>query len=438
MTGAPSIPRLSVVMPSRDHRAFIGEALASIPLATEPAIEAVVADGASRDGTPQLLAELAAAHAGRLRWRSAPDAGPAAAVNSAVASARGALIGWLNSDDRYAPGAVGRALRHFDAHPDHVLVYGHGEHVDLAGRPIGRYPTRPPEAGLAAFAEGCFVCQPTAFFRREAFQALGGLDESLRTAFDFDLWLRLFKAWPGRIGFIDAVLAHSRVHAATITLRERRTVALEGLRVLHRHLGRAPTAWLKTWFDERAAQHPFTAAPGDLRADLHAAIDEAREAVGADGVSELRAGVLGHAAWNLATPQAYVGISADGWAGPWLDVRWRQPDAPADAARQLELACEHAHPLGHPMRLVVHGAERAPSERTIEANGRFTLALDLDDLRPGACTALRIQCIDPFVPAELDPASGDRRALGFRVMGLQPLGLHAPEMPATGTEPAAP
>lgn len=428
MTGAPAMPRLCIVMPSRDHRAFIGEALASIPLATDPSIEVVVADGASRDGTPQLLAELAAPHAGRLRWRSAPDAGPAAAVNRAVAAARGDLIGWLNSDDRYTEGAVERALHHFDAHPDHVMVYGHAEHVDLAGQPIGRYPSRPPEAGLAAFAEGCFVCQPTAFFRRAAFEALGGLDESLRTAFDFDLWLRLFKAWPGRIGFIDAVQAHSRVHAATITLRERRTVALEGLRVLRRHLGVAPTAWLKTWFDERAAQHPFTDAPSDLRAELHAAIDEAREAVGEPGEQDLRAWVQGHAAWNLATPQAFVGISADGWAGPWLELRWRQPDAVSDVARQLELDCDHAHPQGSPMRLVVHAAERAPSMHRIEANGRFTLVLDLDDQRPAARTVLRIQCLDPFVPAEIDPASNDRRALGFRVLGLR----------ASGAEPAGP
>jgi hypothetical protein len=97
-------------------------------------------------------------------------------------------------------------------------------------------------------------------------------------------------------------------------------------------------------------------------------------------------------------------------------------------ARQLELDGEHAHPLGSPMRLVVHAAERAPSTHRIEANGRFTLVLDLDDLRPAARTVLRIQCLDPFMPAEIDPASNDRRALGFRVLGLR----------ASGAEPAGP
>src|SRR5690606_23872881 len=148
------------------------------------------------------------------------------------------------------PGACSRAMAALQQHPDWLLVYGHGEHVDAAGRSLDRYPTLPPSTPIEQFAEGCFICQPTMFFRRSAAVLLGKLDEELRCAFDFDWWLRAFKLFPGRIGFVDAVQAGSRLHAGCITLRQRRSVMLEGMRVLHRHLGSAPANWIRTYVEE--------------------------------------------------------------------------------------------------------------------------------------------------------------------------------------------
>ncbi len=92
-------------MPTLNQRAFIADAVRSVFAQDLPGLELVVADGGSCDGTPSLLAELAEQHPGRLRWVSAPDSGPAAAVNRAVALAEGEVIGWLNSDDCYTLGA---------------------------------------------------------------------------------------------------------------------------------------------------------------------------------------------------------------------------------------------------------------------------------------------------------------------------------------------
>jgi hypothetical protein len=79
---------------------------------------------------------------------------------------------------------------------------------------------------------------------------LGKLDTSLKTAFDFDYWLRAFHAFPDRIGFIEAVQAQSRLHEACITQKMRRTVALEGARLAQKHLGRAPLHWILTHMNE--------------------------------------------------------------------------------------------------------------------------------------------------------------------------------------------
>ena len=272
----PTAPLVSVVMPSFGQRRFIAEAIDSVLGQGYGDVELIVADGGSTDGTVDHLAERAAADE-RLRWFSEPDTGPAQALNRALARTRGTIVGWLNSDDLYAPGAVGRAVAAFAETPHWIMVYGRGRHVDATGGDIGPYPTRPPAGPLERFADGCFICQPTVFFKKVMHRLNGDLDESLRAAFDFDYWLRAFAKFPGRIGFVDAVQAMSRLHDDCITVKMRRRVAIEGATVVARHLGRAPVHWLTTYVDELLAQPAEERGIADLRAHLVATLDEVRD-----------------------------------------------------------------------------------------------------------------------------------------------------------------
>ncbi len=419
MTGTP---RLSVVMPSFNQAEFLEAAAGSVLDGTGSEVELVVADGASTDGTLAVLASLALRHPGRVRWQSAPDGGPAAAINAAVARARAPLLGWLNSDDLYAPGAVARALDHFSAHPDHVMVYGEATHVDVAGRFLERYPTQRPETPLAAFRDGCFICQPSVFLRRDAWQAAGGLDEGLKAAFDFDLWLRLFRSSPGRIGFIDAVQAHSRLHEGGITLRFRERVAREGIEVIARHLGTAPVNWLLTHLQELVERHPFTDSllpPGErIRAlvdELAPRLDPGAAAVAAAHMAQDRRVALAGPDWALS-------VWADGWAPPQLQVRVRQPAAPgARPLAALRLHGVHAHPAGGVMQVQVHGPEGPLSGHRLDVNGPFAIDLPLADRRPGARAVFSLCTEGGFVPQAVEPGSGDTRTLAFRVERVLPL-----------------
>lgn len=242
-------PQVSVVMPTLNQRRFLPEAVDSVLSQQGVQVELIVADGGSTDGTLQWLAQRARTDE-RVRWHSQPDSGPAQAVNRALQQARGTLIGWLNSDDRYANGALQRAAEALHARPDALMVYGHARHIDEEGHDLGPYPTLPPPSPAATFADGCFICQPTVVMRRTFALLNGPLDESLHTAFDLDWWLRAFTRFPQRIGFVDALQADSRLHAGSITLRQRRAVALEAMQLLHRHLGHAPNHWVKTWVVE--------------------------------------------------------------------------------------------------------------------------------------------------------------------------------------------
>ena len=97
---------------------------------------------------------------------------------------------------------------------------------------------------------------------------LGKLDENLKASFDLEYWLRAFLAFPERIGFVDAVQAQSRLHDACITVKQRRTVAIEGMQVLARHLGSAPKEWLLTYANEMLAMPPGQQSIGNLKEHL--------------------------------------------------------------------------------------------------------------------------------------------------------------------------
>jgi GT2 family glycosyltransferase len=406
-------PEVSVVMPSMNQAAFLGEAVRSVLDQVGPVVELVVMDGGSDDGSQALLVELAAAYPGRLRWASGPDSGPAEAVNEAVRRARASVIGWLNSDDLYAPGAIARAFQHLQQYPERVMVYGHGEHVDGRGTVLERYPTLPPSTALGVWVDGCHICQPTAFFRREAFLGLGGLDAGFRASFDYELWLRLFKAHPRGIGFIDAVQAQSRLHAGSITMRFRERVAFEGLEVIRRHLGPAPAHWLLTHFEELCAMHPFLPGGMSLYERCRGLTERAKPYLDADGWQTLQKRLSTDARLAMATSQVHVGIGADGWAPATLDIRIQQSERPV---RALRLVCRQRTPGGGGrLQIQVTGPLGVVESLIVDGNGPFEMGFEVEDQRPGARLIYRVRSLGGFVPASVEPRSTDRRELAFLV-----------------------
>ncbi|HEU4853581.1 MAG TPA: glycosyltransferase [Telluria sp.] len=269
-----SLPLVSVVMPSFNQPDYIDAAITAVLGQDYPHVELFVADGGSGSATTDILSARSAADS-RLRYFSRPDRGPAHALNDAMSMVRGTVIGWLNSDDLYTDGAISRAATALAANPHHLMVYGHGEHTDANGTPTERYPTLPPSTPIAKFAEGCFICQPTMFFRRTARLMLGNLDEQLKAAFDFDYWMRAFSLFPDRIGFVDKVQAYSRLHGDCITMRMRRTVALEGMQVIARYLGTAPKEWILTYLNETLKLDSSDRGIADMREHMRQTIDAA-------------------------------------------------------------------------------------------------------------------------------------------------------------------
>ena len=249
-----SNPLVSIVMPSFNQGGFIERAIESIFSQDYGFVELIISDGGSTDQTVELLEKLTAEHS-RLHWTSGPDAGPANAINIALSRARGTVIGWLNSDDAYAPGAISRTIEAFHSNPEWIMCYGNGGFIDENDVLIGTYPSQKPNVGLQGFKDGCFICQPTVFFKSSLLSLIGNLNEDFEASFDYDYWMRVFEKLSDRVGFIDEVQAYTRLHESTITQNQRLTVALEGVKLGWNFFGEGQLHWVRTYMDEIRPQY---------------------------------------------------------------------------------------------------------------------------------------------------------------------------------------
>ena len=245
----PPLRTVSVVTPSYNQGAFIRETIESV-LGQEGdfLLDYIVADGASTDGSVEVIRRYGAmveegkwpVRCGgiRYRWVSERDRGQADAIAKGFRMAEGSILAWLNSDDTYLPECVSRVVARFDEEPDAQVVYGKAHFTDEKGEVLGKYPTEPFDPGrLAAFN---FICQPSVFFRRSAFEEAGGLDTNLRYVMDYDLWIRL--AARHRFAYLPEFLSTYRLHDVSKTMAAGYAAANseEALRTVLRHYGWAP------------------------------------------------------------------------------------------------------------------------------------------------------------------------------------------------------
>lgn len=181
------LPLVSIVTPSFNQKAFLEAAMRSVLEQGYPRLEYIVIDGGSTDGSQDVIRAFSQRLA---HWQSEPDSGQTEAINKGFALARGDILAWLNSDDVYRAGAVSQAVEYLQAHPEVGMVYGDADYIDSQGRTVGRFPAAPTDA--RRLRQGyVHIPQQAAFFRARLWRMAGPLDESLRFAMDYDLWMRI-------------------------------------------------------------------------------------------------------------------------------------------------------------------------------------------------------------------------------------------------------
>jgi glycosyltransferase involved in cell wall biosynthesis len=205
---------VSIVMPCFQQAPFLAEAVRSVLDQKGVAVELLVMDPGSTDGSRELLTRLQLEYGDRLRLVFESDDGQSDAVNRGMALARGRILGWLNSDDRLRPDALARLANALD-HDSPDWAYGRAGMINDRGEPVSRFISRYKNwrghrfSRLKLLTEN-FIPQMAVFWNRALWERAGGLDTARHLDMDYDLWLRFSRVVePVMIPF---ELADFRVH----------------------------------------------------------------------------------------------------------------------------------------------------------------------------------------------------------------------------------
>ena len=178
-------PRVSIVMPSFNQANFIERSLLSVINQGYANLELIVIDGGSSDATLSIIKKYEQYIA---YWVSEPDQGQSDALNKGFARSTGEILGWLNSDDIYMPGAINQAVALFFKRPDKKIVFGDWLVIDEKDFCLAREYAFDMNINHTKY-EGVSVNAQAMFWQREVHERFGSFDLALYNTMDYQMLL---------------------------------------------------------------------------------------------------------------------------------------------------------------------------------------------------------------------------------------------------------
>lgn len=204
--------RISVIMPCYNAAAFVGGAVECVMKQTYGAVELIVVDDGSTDGSVEILQELVSRYSPRVNLLHQGHMGPFPARNLGLKHASGGRVAFLDADDYWTPNALERLAEAMDREDAHIAYCG-WQNVG-EGAP-GTNPFVPPDYiqmdTAAEFLRSCPWPIHAALVRRDAIDAVKGFSERRFSAMDYDLWLRLY-GYTQKLVRVPEVMAFYRWH----------------------------------------------------------------------------------------------------------------------------------------------------------------------------------------------------------------------------------
>jgi glycosyltransferase involved in cell wall biosynthesis len=182
---------------------------------TYPAVEHIIVDGGSTDGTIEIVDAFQSSH--DQPWISERDEGMYEAINKGLRLARGAIFAYLNSDDLYLPWSIEVAVAGLLGGAD--LVYG--DLGSLERGPNTFHPKFYPRFDMNYFTHFAAIGQPAVFWRAEVTQQIGDFDTRYQLVGDCEYWLRAAAAG-FNLTHINEILAIQVEHKGTLRRTRRR------------------------------------------------------------------------------------------------------------------------------------------------------------------------------------------------------------------------
>jgi len=246
MTPATSAPRIALFTPSYNQAAFLEEAIRSVLDQNYPALEYVVIDGGSTDGSVEIIRRYASRLAS---WVSEPDCGQYDAVNKGFARTQGEIMGWLNSDDKHTPWTLSVVGELFATFPeiewlttlwplfwdDQGRAVACGTHQGFSREAFWRGEQLPG----ADWHTTHWIQQESTFWRRSLWEKAGaGLDLRYALAGDFELWARFYRH--AELHAVATPLGGFRLQAGQKTASQAEAYIAQAREAFLAHGGRPP------------------------------------------------------------------------------------------------------------------------------------------------------------------------------------------------------
>lgn len=205
-------PLVSVVIPCWNQAHYLGEAIESVLAQTYPSLELIVVDDGSEDNSSAVVSRFPGVR--RLRQ---PNSGAAAARNRGLAEAVGEYTVFLDADDRLLPDALEVGIRELEPRPEAAFAAGMPRDIGRDGGVVreAKQPLVTRDHYLKLLEE-CFIWSGSSVvYRRQALEAVGGFNENRVAADDYELYLKLARAFP--VHCHEAVVTEYRRHGSNTT-----------------------------------------------------------------------------------------------------------------------------------------------------------------------------------------------------------------------------
>ena len=204
---------ISIITPCFNSSKFIRECIESILGQDYPHIEHIIQDGASTDGTAEIIKEYAEKYPERIKFVSEPDKGQSDGLNKAIQRSTGDILLVLNADDALMPHACSWAVENMAKYPEMSVIYGDVYIIDENSKVIEEFYAKPYNFEQLLCVELVPPAQ-AAFIRRSCFEQVGFYaDDSLDTCPDYEMWVRIGLKFPMKHvpGFVTKYRRHIQI-----------------------------------------------------------------------------------------------------------------------------------------------------------------------------------------------------------------------------------
>ena len=251
-------PRISIVTPSYNQAEYLEETIRSVLLQGYPNLEYVIIDGASKDGSRDVIQRYALWLS---YWVSEKDDGQAHAINKGIKHITGELFNWINSDDLLTPGALAAMATAFAETKADVVAavcvdFGEGREQAITNANLSL-------DNLLVWRPGTIYHQPAVWLRRDYLLDCGGLDAQYHFVFDWEMMIRYLFKHP-QVCYLSQVLARFRLHSNSKTVAQAEAFEAERLQLWAKLKRALPTHDLRKLCDRKLRQLKWLALLSEM------------------------------------------------------------------------------------------------------------------------------------------------------------------------------